>query len=116
MDAFVRALRRNQTEAERRLWHRLRLRQVEGFRFRRQRPIGPYVRDFVCLSESLVVELDGGQHAMRMDYDRERDAFLKARGFRVLRFWNEDVLRRTEVVLETIYEALHCRDMEGRYD
>ena len=116
MDAFVRSLRRNQTEAERHLWYRLRLRQVDSFRFRRQRPIGPYVCDFVCLSASLVVELDGSQHAEQMAYDRQRDAFLKARGFRVLRFWNEDVLRRTETVLNTIFEALHRQEMEGRFD
>ena len=116
MDAFVRSLRRNPTEAERHLWYQLRLRQVDSFKFRRQRPIGPYVCDFVCLSASLIVELVGSQHAEQMDYDRHRDAYLKARGFRVLRFWNDDVLRRTEIVLDTIFEALRCRDMEGRLD
>lgn len=116
MDTFVRQLRKNATNAERHLWRRLRLRQLAGFRFRRQRPIGPYVCDFVCLPASIVVELDGSQHVERSDYDGKRDAFLRTQGFRVLRFWNDDVLTQTESVLDTIFEALRRPEMDGRFD
>lgn len=116
MDPFVRSLRHHPTDAERHLWYRLRLRQLDGHKFRPQRPIGPYVCDFVCLSAAIVVELDGSQHVEHADYDADRDAFLKAKGFQVLRFWNHDVLLRTESVLETIYEALRRPEMTGRFD
>ncbi len=116
MDSFVRHLRSNPTDAERHLWYRLRLRQLAGFKFRRQRPIGPYVCDFVCLEASLVIELDGSQHVMQAAYDEARDRFLRERGYRVLRFWNHDVLARTESVIETIFEALRRPDMDGRFD
>lgn len=102
---FARRLRRDATEAETWLWARLRSRQLEGHRFRRQAPIGPYIVDFCCFSQNLIVELDGGQHAeSRADVLRTR--WLQARGFRELRFWNHDVLANTEGVLETIREAL----------
>ncbi len=95
---------------------RLRGRHFGGFRFRRQRPTGPYICDFVCLSEKVVIEFDGSQHVEQADYDQRRDAFLRAGGFRVLRFWNADILDRLETVLETIHTALHCEDMDGRFD
>jgi very-short-patch-repair endonuclease len=113
---FARALRNDATDAERLLWVRLRLRQVDGFRFRRQRPVGTYICDFVCLRPRLIVELDGSQHVEQWAYDARRDATLRSYGFRVLRFWNGDVLSHTESVLETIYEALHRPKMDGRYD
>jgi len=113
---FAKHLRTNVTDPERLLWSRLRGRQLGGFRFRRQRPIGNYICDFVCLSESVVVELDGSQHVENADYDAGRDAFLRSNGFRVLRFWNGDVMARLETVLETIYEALHRDEMDGRFD
>ncbi len=116
MDPFVRDLRRNPTDAERHLWYGLRLHQLGGFKFRRQRPIGPYVCDFVCVSAALVVELDGSQHAAQAAYDAARNAFLRKRGCRVLRFWNQDVLSRTEAVMDTIFEVLHRPDMDGRFD
>ncbi|MEI7875289.1 MAG: endonuclease domain-containing protein [Alphaproteobacteria bacterium] len=116
MDSFVRDLRSNPTDAERHLWYRLRLRQLAGFKFRRQRPIGPYVCDFICLEASLVIELDGSQHVAQMAYDSERDAFLRQRGYRVLRFWNHDVLTRTESVIDTIFEALQRPELDGRFD
>ena len=116
MDSFVRDLRSNPTDAERHLWYRLRLRQLIGFKFRRQRPIGPYVCDFVCLEASLIVELDGSQHVAQEGYDRERDSFLRERGYRVLRFWNHDTLVRTESVIDTIFEALHRPSLDGRFD
>ena len=104
--AVARHLRKNLTEAEGRLWQRLRQKQLGGFRFRRQVPLGQYVADFVCLSEKLVVEVDGGQHARRIEQDERRAAWLAENGFRVLRFWNNDVLSNTEGVLETILRAL----------
>ena len=102
----ARRLRRDQTEAERRLWSRLRARQLCGAKFRRQHPIGRFIVDFCCLERALVVELDGGQHAMQAEADRKRTAFLSSRGFRVLRFWDNEVLKDIEVVLEQIAEAL----------
>ena len=103
MNRFAKSLRRDATDTERLLWSRLRRRQLNGFRFRRQRPIGNYVCDFVCLSHRLIVELDGGQHVEQADYDAERDAFLRSNGYRVLRFWNGDVMARLDTVLGTIF-------------
>ena len=97
----ARELRRDMTDAERALWRCLRMRQLDGFRFRRQWPVGPYVVDFACLSARLVVEVDGGQHA-DADGDARRDAFLRGRGFRVLRFWNNEVLLDPETVCGVI--------------
>jgi very-short-patch-repair endonuclease len=113
---FARSLHKDPTHAERVLWQRVRRRQLAGFKFRRQHSVGPYICDFACLEASIVVELDGSQHAEQCDYDRRRDMFLRSRGFRVLRFWNSDVLARTEIILETIYEALHRTEMDGRLD
>ncbi len=98
----ARALRGGMTEAEQRLWRELRGRRFEGLKFRRQKPLGHYIVDFVCLERSLVVELDGGQHAEQVVYDRQRDAWLNSQGFVVLRFWNHDVLQQTDTVLERI--------------
>jgi adenine-specific DNA-methyltransferase len=94
------------TDAEARLWNRLRGEQFDGHRFRRQVPIGPYVVDFACLKARLVIEVDGGQHAEAIEADRRRTAWLESRGFRALRFWNVDVLQQTEGVLESIRVAL----------
>jgi adenine-specific DNA-methyltransferase len=116
MNRFARALRKNATDAERHLWNALRGRRLAGFKFRRQRPFGPYVCDFICLEASIVVELDGSQHVERSDYDTRRDAFIRSYGYRVLRFWNADVIERTENVVETIFAALEHRDMDGRFD
>jgi len=92
----ARGLRTEMTDAEVRLWIRLRGEQIDGYRFRRQVPMGPYVVDFACLKARLVIEVDGGQHAEALERDDRRTAWLEARGFRVLRFWNTDVLQRTE--------------------
>jgi very-short-patch-repair endonuclease len=89
------------TDAERRLWYGLRGRQMNGAKFKRQQPCGHYVLDFVCLESKLVVEVDGGQHLDSV-HDQIRDAWLRAQGFRVLRFWNDDVLLRTDAVLQEI--------------
>lgn len=102
-------LRREMTDAERKLWQGLRQRQVEGHKFRRQYPIGPYVADFVCLSAGLVVEVDGGQHAERVEEDAARTRVLERAGFKVLRYWNDDVLLKTDTVLQAIWAELANR-------
>ncbi len=103
---FARGLRRRQTDAERRIWARLRDRRLLGTKFARQVPIGSYIADFCCRERKLIVELDGGQHAAHADYDVGRTAFLQALGYRVLRFWDNDALSNTDGVLERIAEAL----------
>jgi len=105
-----RDLRRTQTDAEARLWHHLRDRRLEGYKFRRQHKIGPYFVDLVCKEASLIVELDGGQHAERKSYDEARTAALEAAGYRVIRFWNDDVLQRAEAVLAEILRELDERN------
>ena len=100
-----RRLRSQQTDAERKLWFAVRDRRLSGFKFVRQEAIGPFIVDFVCREKSLVVELDGGQHAENAK-DVARDAFLTREGYRVMRFWNHDVLSNTEGVLTVILEAL----------
>ncbi len=102
----ARCLRRQQTDAERRLWLRLRSSQVLGVKFRRQHPIGKYIVDFVCMKQRLVVELDGSQHMNQQAADRKRTEFLISRGYQVLRFWDNDVLKNTEAVLCRIAETL----------
>jgi very-short-patch-repair endonuclease len=104
--AIARKLRRKQTNAERELWLRLRDRRLNGLKFRRQVPIGGYVVDFCCESARLIVELDGGQHVERSEADAKRTAELEAQGYLVLRFWNNDVLRNIDGVLECIIDTL----------
>jgi very-short-patch-repair endonuclease len=103
----ARKLRASPSDAEIRLWSRLRRRQLDGFRFRRQQPIGPYVVDFFCPEARLIVEADGGQH-VDSKTDELRTRWLEARGYRVIRFWNNDVLANTEGVLLRILEALRA--------
>ena len=105
----ARELRKQLTDAERRLWSSLRRNQLDGHHFRRQRPIGPFIVDFVCMAKCLIVEVDGGQHADRAGEDASRTAYLENNGYRVLRFWNNDVLVNTEGVLEVIRSALDGR-------
>lgn len=100
-----RELRKRPTDAENKLWQHLRLRQLDGHKFRRQHPYYNAVLDFVCLERKLVVELDGGQHA-DSTADAARDARLVQDGFTILRFWNNDVLTRRDDVLSSIYAAL----------
>jgi very-short-patch-repair endonuclease len=102
-----RKLRSSATDAERRLWYRIRRRQLGGFRFRRQHPIGNYIVDFVCPDRRLIVEIDGGQHAEQCNYDEKRSRYLSASGFRVLRFWNNELMNDLESVLELIWKELH---------
>jgi len=102
----ARELRRNMTDAEQRLWSRLRADQL-GVKFRRQHPVAGYYADFCCVERQLIVELDGGQHAEQGAYDGQRTHDLEAAGFRVLRFWNDDALLRTDDVLEAIVQAMN---------
>jgi|SRR3982074_2600040 very-short-patch-repair endonuclease len=102
----ARRLRRDSTDAERKLWYRLRSRSILGFKFVRQEPIGPYVVDFVCRERRLILEVDGGQHAGNKR-DLVRDQWLAGQRYRVLRFWNNDVLGNVDGVLETIAVALN---------
>jgi len=106
--ARAQTLRAAQTESETKLWHRLRDRRLGGMKFVRQAPIGPYYADFVCRACKLIVEVDGSQHAQSA-YDEQRDASLVARGYRVLRFWNDDVSRALDEVCETIVAATEGR-------
>jgi very-short-patch-repair endonuclease len=105
---FARHLRTNMTDAERRLWSVLRMKQIKGFKFRRQAAIGAYVADFVCFPAKLTIELDGGQHneATTKGYDEERSTWLRSQGFRVLRFWNHDVFESLDAVAQVIWNAL----------
>ena len=102
----ARELRKNPTDAERLLWSHLRLWQIDGHKFRRQQPLGKYIVDFVCFEKRLIIELDGGQHAEQLKYDVERDAWLRAQGFSVVRFWNNEVLQNIGSVKETIFNKL----------
>ncbi len=105
----ARSLRNQATDTERHLWHSLRNRQLGGHRFRRQVPIGAYIADFACLEAKLIIELDGGQHQEQADYDARRDRKMEAEGFRVLRFWDNQVFQETQAVLEVILQALEGR-------
>jgi len=103
------SLRNAPTDAEHRLWQRLRGRQLDSCKFRRQHPFGDYILDFVCLECRVVVELDGSQHTESKDYDAARDRFLEHAGFVVLRFWNNDVFGNAEGVLDVILQNLRNR-------
>jgi len=98
-------LRRNLTPAERKLWAALRNDQL-GVNFRRQHAIGNTIPDFVCISKKLIIELDGGQHLEQAEYDQQRTEYLQSKGYRVLRFWNNEILRDFDSVLRTIRAAL----------
>jgi very-short-patch-repair endonuclease len=100
--ANAKSLRTNQTEAEARLWYHLRAHRFMGLKFKRQKPVGRYIADFVCCERRLIIELDGGQHSEQVTYDQRRDAWLRSRGYTVLRFWNNDVMQQLEGVLEQI--------------
>lgn len=103
----ARSLRSNMTDAEKKLWQLLSRKQLEGHRFRRQHPIGGrYIVDFICLEQKLIIELDGGQHAEQQEYDKKRTLFLEKEGYRVLRFWNNEVMENIEAVWDRIMQAL----------
>jgi len=106
MKSFVRTLRKESTDAERWLWQRLRNRELLGWKFRRQHPIGCYIVDFVCIEKKIIIELDGSQHAENQTADSTRSEYLEEKGYQVLRFWNNNVLVRGEAVLNTILSYL----------
>ena len=99
-------LRQNMSEAETRLWHHLRAGRLNGYKFRRQQPMGDYIVDFVCVTPKLIIEADGGQHAEQAEYDQARSLYLNGLGFTVLRFWNDEILRQTDEVLAEILRVL----------
>ena len=107
----ARRLRRNMSDAEALLWSELRGRRLGSAKFRRQRPVGPYIGDFVCYRPRIIIELDGGQHEGEdiAANDHARTKWLEAKGFRVLRFWNDDVLERTDDVLGIVFNELLAR-------
>ena len=105
-DNHVKSLRQNSTDAEKHIWHFLRAKRLNGYKFRRQHLIYPYIVDFICLEKSLIVELDGGQHAEQIIYDQNRSKFLKLNGYHILRFWNNEALLETESVLNVILNTL----------
>ncbi|MBW8812148.1 MAG: endonuclease domain-containing protein [Caulobacterales bacterium] len=106
----ARSLRRRQTPTEERLWEALRGSRLEGWKWRRQVPVGPFIVDFICLEAALAVELDGGIHAQQVERDMRRQAYLQRRGLQVLRFWNSDVGDDLGRVLWTILSA--CRESD----
>ncbi|MCH8209525.1 MAG: endonuclease domain-containing protein [Nitrospinae bacterium] len=103
---LARVLRKDLTDAERKLWSILRNRQLESFKFRRQHPFGNYILDFVYLEKKLVLEVDGGQHFANKEDDDERTQWLESEGYKVLRFWNREVFMEKESVLAVICNAL----------
>ncbi len=106
MESLARVMRRQATDAERLLWTHLRARRMAGYKFRRQVVIEPYIVDFLCLEARLIVEADGGQHAQQEEYDHKRTLFLESIGYKVLRFWNHEILGDTDAVLERIRSSL----------
>lgn len=103
---FSRSNRRSSTEAERRIWHHLRNRRLKGLKFRRQFPILNYIIDFYCEETKLGIELDGSQHITQKDYDLRRDSELKRMGIKILRFWENDVLTKTNIILQEILDYI----------
>ena len=108
MEKFARQLGKSSTDTELRLWLQLKNRNLGGFTFQRQHPIPPYVVDFVCIERKLVVEFDGVWHTEQTASDVERTAFLESKGFRIIRFWNDESLKQTDTVLEEISRQLHA--------
>jgi very-short-patch-repair endonuclease len=110
----ARHLRTNMTDTERFVWQRIRRRQMGGFKFRCQQPIGPFIVDFVCLERKLVLELDGGQHTERAEYDAQRTAWLVERGYRVFRVWNFEAHEEWDAMAERICELLNETDEQDQ--
>ncbi|RRN00428.1 endonuclease domain-containing protein [Bibersteinia trehalosi] len=100
-------LRSNMTEAERVLWYYLRAKRFCGIKFYRQKIVGNYIADFLSLNPRLIIELDGSQHAEQIEYDRIRTTYLEEQQFTVIRFWNDEVLRNINMVLDVIFAAIH---------
>ena len=102
----AKAMRKERSEAEAKLWQRLRAGRLNGHKFRRQQPMGNYIVDFMCVTPKLIIEADGGQHTERAAYDNARTAYLNSLGFTVLRFWNHEILQQTNDVLAEILRVL----------
>ncbi len=121
---FSRQLRREMTDAEQFLWRHLRMRQIRGIKFRRQHPVGKYILDFACLEKRIAVELDGSQHIENTEKDDVRTEWLAAQGWRVLRFWNNEIFLNVDGVLACIDAALQAnlenvktaKDRQIRYE
>ena len=103
---FAKTLRKNSTEAEKLLWKYLRSKQLDNFKFRRQQQIDNYIVDFICFEKRLVIELDGGQHSVETEMDLIRDNYFREQGFKVLRFWNNEISKNINGVMEVIKEIL----------
>lgn len=108
----ARELRKSQTDAEKILWRHLRNRNLQGYKFRRQYPIGNYIIDFACISLKLAIEIDGSQHLQNQEYDSRRTRYLNRQGFEVIRFWNNDVFNDIDSILEALTLTLSHRERE----
>jgi len=106
LSKFAKGMRRQPTKAENLLWYHLRNRQIANVKFRRQEPTGSFIADFVAMELRLIIELDGGQHALAANADKARTTALEKDGYRVLRFWNNDVLENLDGVLQRIHEVI----------
>lgn len=107
----AKVLRKNMTDAEKKLWYHLRAKRFENYKFRRQHPIGNYIADFICLKSKMIIELDGGQHNDLASYDSIRTTFFESQGFMVLRFWNHEMLHQEADVLTQIFNILSLRSV-----
>ncbi|MFO1520046.1 MAG: DUF559 domain-containing protein [bacterium] len=103
---FAKKLRKNSTDTESLLWRHLRAKRFEGFKWRRQEPVGKYIVDFICYEKRVIIECDGGQHLVEREKDRVREEWLGKRGYRMLRFWDHEILQDLEAVLEAIWKGL----------
>lgn len=106
LKSFARELRRNQTDAEKIMWRKLRAKQLQSLKFRRQQPIGKFIVDFVCFEKKLIIELDGSQHSENKELDESRDDWLLTQGYTVVRFWNNDVLKNIDGVMHSIQSII----------
>jgi very-short-patch-repair endonuclease len=109
LKAHAKAMRKEPTPAELKFWYAVRDRRLDGLKFRRQVPIGPYIADFLCPDHGIIIELDGGQHAEQMSDDEARDRYLVSQGYLVLRFWNHEVLTSMDGVIDKIFSVLRER-------
>jgi very-short-patch-repair endonuclease len=103
--SFARKLRKRPTDTENHLWYYLKAKRFEGLKFRRQEPIGSYIVDFVCYEKHLIIECDGSQHLAQVEQDQIRDQWFQDQGYRILRFWDNDVMLNTAEILEQIYRV-----------
>ncbi len=105
-------LRKQTTPAEKKLWAYLRLMREDGVRFRRQHAIGPYIADFCCVKKKLIIEVDGSQHLEQVAYDEARTQYLESLGYKVIRFWNHEVMKDMDGVIRAILNALEDKKQQ----